>query len=485
MYCNIFAKPNKKEMMRNFESEAYILSRMMMNDDCTHQGLASLTDEDFTDNRHKAIFRAIQTAEDKGAGVDLIDICKIIRDGGGDVETLLYLQDLDASASYSGSSLNLYIADLKTCTQQRNLKLISEKIMGNLEKGELSPESIMEQVYHDMSNLSSKHGKKTRFTLDDAMKDFDGEGKDIIQVIQSRQEDYNKGIYRLKGIPTGFENLDDSIKGLVSGHFNIIGARTGVGKTTFCLNIMLSLIEKSLPVTFFSLEMTAYQVLTKLVAMKCYLNHNDFEDGKLNSYQFNTFTTELVSLCKKPLVIETRGSLSVGQVVNMIRQDSRTNGTKVFFIDYLGRLRGGQKFNSRQDEMHYISVRLAECAKDENVCIVCIAQLNRESVRGEKPRAPRDSDLADSGQIERDAVNILLLHRPEMFDKLDRPGVAVLKLAKQRFGVPGDLYFTFDGATGRFTPQKKFEDVHPEKKVQAQQEDDVDPAFDAFTPSAY
>lgn len=270
--------------------------------------------------------------------------------------------------------------------------------------------------------------------------------------IQERQQKALSGQTTFKGIPTHFYDLDNHLSGLSPGHLTIIGARPGVGKTTFLLNLIESMIIKShKKCLVFSLEMTAKDLVEKLICIGADIPYTDLRLGKVaTGLPFQSLVSAANAYQKRPdsLLIDEQPSLAIGKLRNRAYRAKRLHGIDAIFIDYLQLLRApGQ--DARHLEIGEISRTLKEIAKTLQVPVIAAAQLNRETEKRESKK-PVVSDLRESGQIEADADEIILLHRPDMYDAHDKPGLIQLHLLKNRFGPTGIIQMVFKKETGVF-----------------------------------
>ncbi|HOW68253.1 MAG TPA: replicative DNA helicase [Candidatus Paceibacterota bacterium] len=263
---------------------------------------------------------------------------------------------------------------------------------------------------------------------------------------------------QIRGIPTGFAELDRMTNGLCGGQLWVIAARPAVGKTSLAMNIAEHIaVDLRLPVGVFSLEMSAAELVLRLQCSRARVSPMAAGRGELAEADFVRLTEAAGKLARAPLCICDQAGSTVGQMSAKARQWKQKHGIRLIVVDYLGLLRGGGKFNSRYEEISRISADLKRLAKDLSVPVLCLAQLNRSSERENRP--PFLSDLRDSGSIEQDADLVALLHKSE---DDDRGGSRIdLIVAKQRSGPTGRIPLVFHGEWTRFLPAGKIapEDV--------------------------
>ena len=255
---------------------------------------------------------------------------------------------------------------------------------------------------------------------------------------------------RPRGLVTGFYDLDKLIGGLKPQNLFIIAARPAIGKTSLALSIAEHLaIDDRLPVGFFSLEMAGKELLHRLACSRARVDGAHLNEGKATERDIKAITTATAKIAKAPLHICDTGSLTIAQLTARARRMVQRHGLKILIVDYLGLLRSGDKGRSRYEETTLVSNGLKALAKELNLPVIALAQLNRDNDR--EGRAPRLSDLRDSGAIEQDADIVGLLHRDE--NQTGETQIVSVILAKQRAGRTGKVDLIFNRAFTRFENQ--------------------------------
>lgn len=246
------------------------------------------------------------------------------------------------------------------------------------------------------------------------------------------------------GLSTGIRDLDRRLGAIWPGDLWIVGGRPSMGKTALVLNILEHQRE---PVAIFSLETKAAKIVRRLIASK------GFDMGKLTRPKTITEAeyarlSELTQRVSDHLFINDTGGMSINQIESEARRLVKHRGVKMLALDYLQLVRC--RAESRFQEVSEVSRRLQALAKNLNVPILAVSQLNRSS-EGSVSKRPALSDLRESGQIEQDADGVILVHRPEYYRSDDRPGEADLIVAKSKDGETGDVPVHWDGARQRFS----------------------------------
>lgn len=249
----------------------------------------------------------------------------------------------------------------------------------------------------------------------------------------------------IRGLSTGFPSLDRVLDGLQDGAMIVVGARPGVGKTSFLVNVLqsLALSDPAVPVGMISLEMPTEQLLERSLFSLSKIDSAALRRGsKLTQYQTIEFSRWVKTMKSAPFHIADKSAMTIGEIQAVARQMVNENGIKCLGVDYLQLARGMSKQSNgnREREVSEISAGLKAIAKDLRIPVIVLAQLNRDvTKRDGKAAVPKVSDLRDSGSIEQDADQVLLLHRPSPDDVEADKTEASLIVGKNRFGLTGHI----------------------------------------------
>ena len=272
---------------------------------------------------------------------------------------------------------------------------------------------------------------------------------DSVQKVIENMEYRIKNPGQVKGIPTGFQRMDRILDGLQDTSMIVIGARPAVGKTSFMTNILLNIANSEIPVGMFSLEMSRVQILERIMFGQSGINAAALRQGKrLSSYQQGAFTSSVRKVKSLPFYVDDRGALRIDQIQATARRMVADHGVRCIGVDYLQLANPSSRGASREREVSEISAGLKALAKELNIPVIVLAQLNREAEKraGKEAGVPRVSDLRDSGSIEQDADQIMLLYRPFTNDRDANPEEAKLIVGKNRFGETGYIDLKWDAA---------------------------------------
>ena len=264
----------------------------------------------------------------------------------------------------------------------------------------------------------------------------------------------------LTGIPTGYTELDDKTSGWQNSDLIILAGRPAMGKTAFALSLAKNIaIDQRIPVAFFSLEMSNVQLVNRLISNVCEISGKKILNGQLDDEEWKRLDKNLRKMQGAPLYIDDTPGMSIFELRTKARRLVREKGVRMIMIDYLQLMNAtGAKFGSRQEEVSTISRSLKGLAKELDLPILALSQLNRtvENREGLEGKRPQLSDLRESGAIEQDADMVCFVHRPEYYHILqdekgnDLRGMAQIIIAKHRKGATADVLLTFRGEFTRF-----------------------------------
>ena len=255
---------------------------------------------------------------------------------------------------------------------------------------------------------------------------------------------------QMTGVPTGFAELDDLTNGLHGGQMIVVAARPAMGKSTLALDFArASAIKNNQPTIFFSLEMGRSEIAMRLLSAEGAIPLQNMRKGTLDSRDWTTVAQTRGRINDAPLYIDDSPNMTLVEIRAKCRRLKQRAGLKMVVIDYLQLMTSGKRVESRQQEVSEFSRALKLLAKELQVPVVALSQLNRGSEQRTDKR-PQVSDLRESGSIEQDADMVILLHRDSVYDRETRPGEADLIVAKHRNGPTKDIEIAFQGHFSRF-----------------------------------
>jgi replicative DNA helicase len=411
--------------------------------------------EAFYDLRHQTIFTTLAEMYDKREAIDIITLQQQLKNKQllEEVGGIAYLAALPDTVP-SAANLSYYLDIVQEKYLLRRMIQTCTEVVGRVYDYEGEVDALMDEVERDILRISESRVQSQTTTI-----------KELVKKAINTIEDFHQRQGVLTGVGTGFTDLDKMTSGLHGGEMVVIAARPSMGKTSLAMNIAEYVsIEQRLPVGVFSLEMTSESLVLRMLCSRSRVNLRNVREGFLAERDFPKLTGAAGKLASAPLFIDDSSALSILQLRAKARRMSQQYGIKLFVIDYLQLLHStARRAENRQQEIADISSGIKSLAKELNVPVIVLSQLNRELER-EKNRKPRLSDLRESGAIEQDADVVGLLYTPSSDDD-DSGGAAEqdampvnLLIAKQRNGPTGDVNLTFLKSYTRFESASKVSD---------------------------
>lgn len=430
--------------------ERVVLGALMIDKDAFTVISEMVRPETFYEPRNQKIFHAIQTLNMAEQPVDIMTVTEQLRKEGTleEVGGPAYIVELSSHvASSAHIEYHAHILAQKFLARQ----LISFASMIETEAFDetVDVDELMQKAEGNLFELSQKNMVQDYSHIDPIL-------HEAHRILMKASQ--NKG--GLTGVPSGYHKLDSITAGWQQSDLIIIAGRPAMGKTSFALSIVKNVaLDYKLPIAFFSLEMNGIQLVNRLISNVCEIAGSKILNGQLTPDEWDRFDTNVRKLEGSPIYIDDTPGLSVFELRTKARRLVREHGIKVLVIDYLQLMNAnGMRFNSRQEEVSTISRSLKGLAKELNIPVIALSQLNRtlENRDGIEGKRPQLSDLRESGAIEQDADMVLFVHRPEYYHILqdekgnDLRGMAQIIIAKHRKGAIGDVLLRFRGEFTRF-----------------------------------
>ncbi len=419
-----------------------------------------LNEEVFYDVRHQVIYSTLIKMYDEKDVIDPVTVVQRLKDNklldtaGG----VVYVTSL-SDATPSAANLDYYLTIVREKYILRKMIHTCTDVVSRIYNFSGDVEELMDDVETKVLRVSEERVEESLDSVKDLVK------KAIEQIEHYHQ---NKGMF--SGITTGFSELDKLTLGLQPGEMIVIAARPSVGKTSLAMNIAEHIaIDLRMPVGVFSLEMTAESLILRMICSRARVNLKNIREGFLLDRDFPKIVQAASKLSSSPLFIDDTSNMSILELRAKARRMAQRHGIKLFVIDYLQLLHSSsfRAKESRQQEIAEISRGIKALAKELNVPVIVLSQLNRE-IEKEKNRKPRLSDLRESGAIEQDADLVGLLYQPGKKDEEGEDQISNnesiqinLYVAKQRNGPTGDVNLIFLKEYTRFENMSKIasEDV--------------------------
>ena len=421
------------------ELEEAVLGALMIEKDAYSLVSEILRPESFYEHRHQLIYSAITDLAVNQKPVDILTVKEQLSKRGEleEVGGPFYITQLSSKVA-SSAHIEYHARIIAQKALARELITFTSNIQSKAFDETLDVDDLMQEAEGKLFEISQQNMKKDYTQINPVI----AEAYDLIQKAAARTDG-------LSGLESGYTKLDKMTSGWQKSDLIIIAARPAMGKTAFVLSMAKNIaVNFRNPVALFSLEMSNVQIPSEKI-----------KSGQLADYEWQQLDYKLRDLLDAPLYVDDTPSLSVFELRTKARRLVREHGVKIIIIDYLQLMNAsGMSFGSRQEEVSTISRSLKGLAKELNIPIIALSQLNRgvENREGEEGKRPQLSDLRESGAIEQDADMVCFIHRPEYYkiytsaDGSDLRGMAEIIIAKHRNGAVGDVRLRFIGQYTRF-----------------------------------
>jgi replicative DNA helicase len=433
----------RKVPPQNLEAESSVLGGVLLENDAINVVLEVLRPEDFYRESHRKIFRAMIELLDRNEPVDLITLSDFLK-GRNELEAVGGTSYLAALADFVPTAANIsyYARIVREKAILRSLIGAATEIAtrGYEEQGNV--EEFLDTAEKVIFDISEKKIKASFVSVGDMIKDT----LKTVEKLYERKE-------MVTGVPTGYEDLDKLTAGLQAADLIIVAGRPGMGKTAFALNIATNAAYAGVGAAVFSLEMAKEQLVLRMLCSEARVNSSKVRSGYLGERDFPQLAKAAGRLHEAPIYIDDTPAISVLELRAKARRLVRDRSKKIglIVVDYLQLMRGMGAANNREQEISEISRSLKALAKELNVPVMALSQLNRR-VEDRGDRRPMMSDLRESGAIEQDADVIMFIYRDEVYNKSDesKKGLAEVIVAKQRNGPIDTINLTFLSEFTRF-----------------------------------
>ncbi|MBR3269920.1 replicative DNA helicase [Candidatus Saccharibacteria bacterium] len=419
-------------------AEKSLLGAIMLDENVLPEVITAVKPTDFYEENHQIIFEAMRNLYDAHKPIDLLTLTnelkslKKLKQIGG-AAYLTELSNFVPAASHAKAYADIVN---KASTQRRLIKAGTE---------------IINKAYEDGAEINELVGKAEQelFEVSDNVvrSDYRPMGElldDAFERIENLQK--NKGA--LRGLKTGFRDIDKKTAGFQKGDLIIVGARPAMGKTTFAQNLAYNIasINKK-GVLFFSMEMAANEIIERMISDVSGVNNWNIRTGNVSDDEFAKIGDAMAEMNEIPIYIDDTSSMTIMELRNKARRAMHDHDIGIVIVDYLQLISGSDRYaGNRVQEVTEISRGLKILARELNIPVVALAQLSRNVTGRDNPR-PVLSDLRESGSIEQDADLVMFLHRPDYYkqndDNYEETHITELLIAKHRHGEVGkiELYF--------------------------------------------
>lgn len=428
---------------QNIDAEMSVLGGMMLSKDAIADVIEILRATDFYRPAHASVYDVVVELFGRGDPADAVTVGAELK-RKGELERiggLPYLHTLVATVPTAANAA-YYAGIVREQAQLRSLVEVGTRIvqLGYTTDG-ADVEGLVNLAQSEVFAVSEQRSSTNYVTLE--------------QVVPDLYEELERNANRdggLDGVPTGFAELDAKLNGLRAGQMIIIAARPGGGKSTLAMDICRSCaVHNNKAAAYFSLEMNRTELSMRLLAAESRVFLDRMIKGELESRDWQEIARTLDKISQAPLIVDDSPNMTMGEIRAKSRRMKQQFDIQLIVIDYLQLLTsGGKSVESRQQEVSEFSRSIKLLAKELEIPIVAVAQLNRDSEKRNDKR-PQVADLRESGSLEQDADVVLLIHREDMFNEnTEKQGMADIIIGKQRSGPTGIVELAFQGHFSRF-----------------------------------
>jgi replicative DNA helicase len=428
------------------EIEASVLGAMMIEKEAVPKALEMLAPESFYVKAHRIIFEAMISLFDSDEPIDTVTLYEELKKRGEieEVGGAVYLSKLSQNIP-SAANIEYHAKIILEKQILRGLITSAHDIAKNAYDGTADAFEILDEAERKIFEITESHLSKSYQGMDRAVRD----AMEYIETIHS-------ATHQKFSVPTGFFELDEILGGLQKSDLIIIAARPSMGKTALALSIARNAaIENKVPVGIFSLEMATMQLIIRLICAEARINAHQVRTGKLPHAEAPKLSKTVHRLTDAPIYVDDSPVQTVLEIRAKTRRLKAEKNIGLIIVDYLQLMQGPARAESREREISHISRSLKALAKELNIPVIALSQLNR-AVEARSDKRPQLADLRESGSIEQDADVVVFLSRPEYYgiekdengESLE--GVAEVMVAKQRNGPTGMVKLAFVKDYARF-----------------------------------
>lgn len=437
---------------QNLEAEQSILGGILLDNQALPSVIETINSEDFYKESHRKIFDAICELFERNEPADLITLTNILRARTQleDVGGVAYLSSLADNVPTS-ANIEYYSNIVREKSLLRRVIQTATQIVqeGFEEKEEI--DTFLDNVERSIFQVSEQRIKRSFFPL----KEVITESFETIERLYDRKE-------LITGVSSGFDDLDNLTSGFQPSDLIVIAGRPSMGKTAYSLDIArYAAIENNIPAAIFSLEMSKEQVALRMLCSEAKVDGSALRRGFLKDTDWPKLTTAAGRLSDAPIFIDDSPAPSVLEIRAKARRLKMEREIGLLIIDYLQLVRGRHGAERREQEISEISRSLKALAKELNIPVIALSQLNRK-VEDRQNKRPQLVDLRESGAIEQDADVIIFIYRDEIYNSAeDNPnrGKAEIIVGKQRNGPVGTVHLTFldkFATFGSYSPRETY-----------------------------
>jgi replicative DNA helicase len=419
----------------SIQAEQSLLGTILLDSDSLIKVADVVSADDFYDRRHGLIYETVVKLYEQRKPIDLITLSESLQGQKqlDEVGGMTYLTEL-AGAEATTAHATEYARIVAAKATLRRLDVAGHAISGLAHDEARELEGLLDEAEQALFSVSQKHLKQNFISIKDVLADsFD------------RLDALHKDNQQLRGVPTGFKELDKLLAGLQRSDLIILAARPSMGKTSFVMNIAAHVaIKEGIPVGIFSLEMSKEQLIDRLLASESGIDSWKLRTGNLEDKDFEKLNRAMGTMAEAPIFIDDSAMANALEMRTKARRLQAEHGLGLIIIDYLQLMNGrASSDGSRVNEISEISRSLKALARELDCPVIALSQLSR-AVEQRHPQIPQLSDLRDSGSIEQDADVVMFIYREDYYNKeTERRNISDVLVRKHRNGPTGDVELFF------------------------------------------
>jgi replicative DNA helicase len=429
---------NTKQQPQNTEAEASLLGAILIDNDAIVKIADTVRPNDFFDKRHQRIYEAVMALYERRQSIDILTLADQLKNTGmldiiGGAGYLTELTNFVPTASH----VEQYADIVAQKALRRRLIQASQDIVGLGFDESKALHELIEDAEQRLFEVSQQHVKQDIVSIES-----------VLTESFERLDELHKDKSKLRGISTGYRDLDNVLAGFQRSDLIVIAGRPSMGKTAFVLNLAHNVaVGANQPVLIFSLEMSKEQLVDRMLARESGVNAWSLRTGNLTDSDFEKIGSAMGTLSEAKIYIDDTPGITVSDLRTKARREAHQHQIGLVIIDYLQLMSGGSRYGgeaNRVQEISEISRGLKGVARELNVPLIALSQLSR-SVESRTPQIPQLADLRESGSIEQDSDVVAFLYREEYYNpQSDRKNIMEVQIKKHRNGPTQNVELYFD-----------------------------------------
>lgn len=429
---------------QNLDAEASLLGSVLIDTDAIVKIADSIRPTDFFDKRHELIYQAMLNLYEQHEAIDVLTLANRLKSNGelDSVDGAAYLTELTNFVP-TAAHVEQYADIVAQKSLRRRLIKVSQQMVSLGFDESKSLHELIEEAELNLFSVSEQHIKQSIVSIET-----------ILAESFERLDDLHKDKKKIRGVSSGFKDVDNLLAGFQRSDLFILAARPSMGKTALMLNFAHNVaVQSKEPVLFFSLEMSKEQLVDRLLSMESGVDAWALRTGNLTDSDFEKIGEAMGTLSEAPIYIDDTPGITVSDLRTKARREAHRHPLGLIVVDYLQLMSGGSRFgyeSNRVQEISEISRGLKSVARELNVPLIAASQLNR-SVENRSPQIPQLADLRESGSIEQDADVVAFIYREEFYNpETERKKITDILVKKHRNGPIGGVELYFDNEKQRF-----------------------------------